>query len=114
VWLGYFSDNIDFAMKASSEFEKIDILTPYWFSKGKYKDEKKARSDPIIWSHIGKYYMARGVISLRNWKEKSDEASLTDAARYLMMSLEYSTEFAPEYRGLHEGRHRIFQELNRL
>lgn len=114
VWLGYFSGNFDFAMKAAQDFESLEILTPYWIKDGKYVDEKKAEMDPILWSHIGKYCMARGVISLDSWRKQRDNVSLYDAARYLMLSMTYSTKFALDHRGLREGRRRIFYEMSHL
>jgi hypothetical protein len=114
VWLGYFSGDIDYALQVACEFENLEILIPYWMKNGQYTDEERAKTDPVLWSHIGKYCMARGIMALDTWKEKKDDSALADAARYFMLSMTYSTKFALDHRGLREGRRRIYQALNRL
>ncbi|MCL4531323.1 MAG: tetratricopeptide repeat protein [Chloroflexi bacterium] len=114
VWLGYFYGDMEYTLWAAGEFEGLKILIPYWLKNGQYVNEEKANADPILWSHIGKYCMARGIIALDTWEKNKEDMALADAARYFMLSLTYSTKFAPDHRGLREGRHRIYQALNHL
>lgn len=114
VWLGYFSSNIDFAIRSANEFEELDILAAYWFESGSYKNKDIAMVNPILWSHIGKYCMARGVISLDDWRGKHDDDALVKTAHYSMLSLMYSEQFAKDHRGLRDGRYRIRQEIVKL
>ncbi|MBV6396915.1 MAG: hypothetical protein HFACDABA_02519 [Anaerolineales bacterium] len=114
VWLGYFSNSEGFATQAVNEFKKLEVLAPYWLTNGKYNDKEIAEADPILWSHIGKYCMACGVMSLDTWTETKDDVALSQAARYFMLSLMYSEEFAKDHRGLREGRHRIRQAIAKM
>jgi tetratricopeptide (TPR) repeat protein len=114
VWLGYFSGDIDYALQSATDFENLEILTPYWIKNGQYVDEKKAEAEPVLWSYVGKYCMARGIISLDTWMRRKDDMVLAEAARYFTLSMTYSTKFALDHRGLREGRRRIFEALKRL
>jgi tetratricopeptide (TPR) repeat protein len=111
VWLGYFAGDLEYVWQAARDFETLEVLKPYWFKDGKFTDEKQAQKNPILLSQIGKYYMARGVMALEAWKIEKKDVSLQDSARYMMLGMTYSTNFASDHRGLREGRRTIYQVL---
>jgi hypothetical protein len=126
VWLGYFASDMEHAEQAAKEFELLPVLEPYWLKDGKFVDEEKARKNPQLWSHIGKYYVGRGMVALEKWrvekaKRKDEKAEgerekefLKDAARCMMLGLTYSTAFAEDHRGLREGRRTLRQAIATL
>ncbi|MFZ5885621.1 MAG: hypothetical protein ACOYYI_17780 [Chloroflexota bacterium] len=118
IWLGYFANDIEYAEQAAKEFELLPVLEPYWLKDGKFVDEEKARKNPQLWAQIGKYYVGRGMVALAKWKKEErkekKEEFLRDAARYMMLGLRYSTEFAEDHRGLREGRRTLLLELAKL
>lgn len=114
IWLGYYAGELEYAKEAMRDFEILEVIKPYWLRNGKFVDEARAKKNPILWSQIGKYYMGQGVIALDAWKNKMDDSLLEDAARYMMLSMTYSTQFATDHRGLREGRHTIYQALASL
>ena len=111
VWLGYFADDLDYADQAAREFEALEVLNSYWLKDGIFADEVRAQKNPILWSQIGKYCMARGVIALDRWKKEKKDESLRTSARHIMLGMTYSTKFASDHRGLREGRRTIYQAL---
>ncbi|MBP6355507.1 MAG: hypothetical protein KA318_07395, partial [Nitrosomonas sp.] len=111
VWLGYYANRIDYAEQAIHEFKVLDVIESYWLINGKFVDEVKSETNPILWSRIGKYYMGRGVIALGQWKKEKNENMLHYAARYMMLGMMYSVKFGPDHRGLREGRRTIYQVL---
>lgn len=111
IWLGYYAGDLEFAKQAIRDFEVLEVLKPYWLKNGKFVDESQAQKDPILWSQMGKYYMALGIMALDAWKIKTEASLLIDAAQYLMLSMTYSAQFATDHRGLREGRRTIYQAL---
>jgi len=114
VWLGYYANDTDHAEQAAKEFELLEVLKPYWLRDGKFVDEAQARKNPQLWSQIGKYYVGRGMVSLKKWKEEKKEEFLKDAARFMMLGVTYSATFAEDHRGLREGRRTLLKEIATL
>lgn len=114
VWLGSFANDMEYAEQAAKEFELLLVLEPYWLKDGKFVDEEKARRNPQLWSHIGKYYVGRGMVALAKWRKEKKEEFLKDAARCMMLGLTYSTTFAEDHRGLREGRRTLRQAIATL
>ncbi|MBV6394118.1 MAG: hypothetical protein KPEEDBHJ_03366 [Anaerolineales bacterium] len=114
IWLGYFANNMEHAEQAAKEFELLPVLEPYWLKNGKFTDEEKAREDPQLWSHMGKYFVGRGMVALAKWKKEKKDEFLKEAARCMTLGLKYSTTFAEDHRGLREGRRTLLLELAKL
>jgi hypothetical protein len=111
IWLGYYADEIEYAEQAAREFEVLDVLKPYWLHDGKFVNEAQSRKNPILWSQIGRYYVARGMLALKTWKKEMNNEVLKSAAKYMMLGMTYSTSFATDHRGLRETRRAVYNSL---
>ncbi|HXF84692.1 MAG TPA: hypothetical protein VNK49_04825 [Anaerolineales bacterium] len=114
VWLGYYADHFDYAEEAAQEFGALEVLKPYWLKNGKFADETQAKRNPILWAQIGKFFVGRGMIALKQWEKKKQEESLQASARFITLGLTYSTAFEEDHRGLREGRRTVYQAIATL
>jgi hypothetical protein len=123
IWLNIFAGKLAEAEQAADRFAAMPELTPYWLHNGRPTNVKLAELNPILWSQIGKFYAAKGVLAFE--KRKLDLQSsrngmvtkgfyLNDCALNFLLALQYSSLFALDHRGIREGRRTIFDTLTKL
>jgi len=115
IWLGYYVENTEYTEDAINALIKLDVLKPYWLEDGRFSDIETAKKNPALWSQIGKYYVGRGMKSLRDWEiTKSENVLLQDAAHFITLGIRYSSEFGLDHRGMREARRTILDVLKPL
>lgn len=121
IWLNFFAGRHDLAEQAAEVFAQMPELAPYWLRDGKPVDETKARLNPILWSQIGKYHTARGILVFETWRKTGNKNALStrglglrECASNFLLGLHYSILFAPDHRGLREGRRTVYAALTLL
>lgn len=121
IWLNFFAGKHDLAEQAAEVFAQMPELASYWLKDGKPADETKARLNPILWSQIGKYHTARGMLVFETWRKTGNKNALStrglglrECASNFLLGLHYSILFAPDHRGLREGRRTVYAALTLL
>ncbi len=121
IWLNFFAKRYDLAEQAAEVFAQMPELAPYWLRDGKPIDETKARLNPILWSQIGKYHTAKGMLVFETWRKTGNKTALgtkglglRECASNFLLGLHYSILFAPDHRGLREGRRTVYAALTLL
>jgi tetratricopeptide (TPR) repeat protein len=113
IWMGMFKQDTTFAKKAADEFAKLEIfLFPIGETESLKKYRKKANKgdkNPVV-QFIGKYYVAKGMLSLGSAEELSHQ-NVKDVATNWMLGLEYSLIFAEKYRGLDSAEETIYNKI---
>jgi len=119
LWLGLFAQDEAFARRAVADFEQLPIFGFSIAERGIFKSEasRMAETDkkPLL-QFIGKYHVALGTLHLgKEGKLKLNNKEETYAiARHWILGLEYSTKFAPSFRGLESARQTIFNKIKKF
>ncbi len=121
IWLNFFAGKYDQAEQAAAIFSQMPELASYWLRDGKPVDETRARLNPILWSQIGKYHTAKGMLVFESWRKTGNKNTLSargldlrECASNFLLALHYSILFAADHRGLREGRRTVYSALTLL
>lgn len=118
IWLGLFAHDEDFTLQAGKEFEQLPIFDFDIKKNGAFRDnaERLAKTENrMLLQFIGKYQIGLGAFALGKDKKPRPE-KIDLIARHWMLGLEYTVQFAPNFRGLDAARktiHRNIKTFNR-